>query len=67
MIKADNLKKRFGNTVALDDVSFEVQKGETFGLLGPNGAGKTTAIRLLCGLQSAIFWSIANYHPLTSP
>jgi ABC-2 type transport system ATP-binding protein len=50
MIKADNLKKRFGNTVALDDVSFEVKKGETFGLLGPNGAGKTTAIRLLCGL-----------------
>jgi ABC-2 type transport system ATP-binding protein len=50
MIKADNLKKRFGNTVALDDVSFEVQKGETFGLLGPNGAGKTTTIQLLCGL-----------------
>ena len=37
MIKADNLKKRFGNIVALDDVSFEVNKGETFGLLGPNG------------------------------
>jgi ABC-2 type transport system ATP-binding protein len=50
MIKADNLKKRFGNIVAVDDVSFEVQKGETFGLLGPNGAGKTTAIKLLCGL-----------------
>ncbi|MFZ0035109.1 MAG: ABC transporter ATP-binding protein [Sedimentisphaerales bacterium] len=50
MIKADNLKKRFGSTVALDNVSFEVQKGETFGLLGPNGAGKTTTIQLLCGL-----------------
>jgi ABC-2 type transport system ATP-binding protein len=50
MIKADNLKKRYGSTIALDDVSFEVQKGETFGLLGPNGAGKTTTIRLLCGL-----------------
>jgi ABC-2 type transport system ATP-binding protein len=50
MIKADNLKKRFGSTVALDDVSFEVQKGETFGLLGPNGAGKTTTIQVLCGL-----------------
>lgn len=50
MIKADNLKKRFGNTIALDDVSFMVNKGETFGLLGPNGAGKTTTIQLLCGL-----------------
>jgi ABC-2 type transport system ATP-binding protein len=50
MIKADGLKKRFESTVALDDVSFEVKKGETFGLLGPNGAGKTTTIQLLCGL-----------------
>ncbi|MBN1392275.1 MAG: ABC transporter ATP-binding protein [Sedimentisphaerales bacterium] len=50
MIKADNLKKRFGNTIALDDVSFVVNKGETFGLLGPNGAGKTTTIQILCGL-----------------
>jgi len=50
MIKAANLKKRYGNIVALDDVSFEVEKGETFGLLGPNGAGKTTTIQLLCGL-----------------
>jgi len=50
MIKADNLKKRYGDLVALDDVSFEVKRGETFGLLGPNGAGKTTTIQLLCGL-----------------
>ena len=50
MIKAENLKKHYGATVALDDVSFEIQKGQTFGLLGPNGAGKTTTIKLLCGL-----------------
>ena len=50
MITADNLEKRYGDVIALDGVSLEVQKGETFGLLGPNGAGKTTAIKLLCGL-----------------
>lgn len=50
MIKAENLKKQYGSTVAVADVSFEVQKGQTFGLLGPNGAGKTTTIKLLCGL-----------------
>jgi len=50
MIVVQNLYKSFGKVVALDDVSFEVKKGETFGLLGPNGAGKTTAINILCGL-----------------
>jgi ABC-2 type transport system ATP-binding protein len=50
MIKVQNLKKKYGNITALDDVSFEVGKGQTFGLLGPNGAGKTTAIKILCGL-----------------
>ena len=50
MIQVDNLSKRYGEIVALDDVSFEVSKGETFGLLGPNGAGKTTSIKILCGL-----------------
>jgi ABC-2 type transport system ATP-binding protein len=50
MIKAENLKKQYGNIVAVNDVSFEVSKAETFGLLGPNGAGKTTTIKLLCGL-----------------
>lgn len=50
MIKAENLKKSYGSTVAVDGVSFEVQKGQTLGLLGPNGAGKTTTIQMLCGL-----------------
>lgn len=44
-----NLAKRYGNIVALDNVSFNVNQGEVFGFLGPNGAGKTTTIRLLTG------------------
>jgi len=46
-IEVANLKKYFGKTHAVDDISFEVQKGEIFGFLGPNGTGKTTTIRCL--------------------
>ena len=53
MLLAANLTRRFGERVAVDDVSFQVAPGETYGLLGPNGAGKTTTIRLVCGLLSA--------------
>ena len=49
MIKADGLTKRFGNTTAVDHISFQVQKGEVFGLLGPNGAGKSTLGNVLIG------------------
>ena len=51
VIKADNLTKRFGEFVAVNEISFEVKKGEIFGFLGANGAGKTTAMRMLCGLS----------------
>jgi len=50
MIEVKNLIKRFGRFTAVDDVSFQVGKGEIFGLLGPNGAGKTTTIRCLLTL-----------------
>lgn len=50
MIKITNLTKKFGNIVAVNGVSLEVQSNEIFGLIGPDGAGKTTLIRLLCGL-----------------
>src|SRR3984893_6871225 len=49
-IAAEHLVRRFGNFTAVDDVSFEVQKGEIFGFLGPNGSGKTTVIKMLTGL-----------------
>ncbi len=47
VIQIDNLKKYFGQTKAVDGISFEVKKGEIFGFLGPNGAGKTTTIRCM--------------------
>lgn len=47
---ARGLTKRFGDFTAVDDVSFEVRRGEIFGFLGPNGAGKTTTIRMVLGL-----------------
>jgi len=52
IIKVENLVKKFGNFVANDHLTFEVNKGEIFGFLGANGAGKTTAIKILCGLSS---------------
>jgi len=51
VIKTEKLTKRFGDFVAVNEISFEVFKGEIFGFLGANGAGKTTAMRMLCGLS----------------
>jgi ABC-2 type transport system ATP-binding protein len=50
IIKVENLVKRFGELVAVDNISFNVVRGEIFGFLGPNGAGKTTTINILCTL-----------------
>lgn len=50
-IKADKITKRFGDFTAVNEISFEINKGEIFGFLGANGAGKTTAMRMLCGLS----------------
>ena len=51
IISASGIVKNFGSVTAVDGVSFDVYKGETYGLLGPNGAGKTTTMRLLSALS----------------
>jgi len=53
VVEVQDLVRTFGNSVAVDHVSFEVRRGETFGLLWPNGAGKSTTFRMLCGLLPA--------------
>ena len=51
VIHTEKLTKRFGDFIAVNEITFEVIKGEIFGFLGANGAGKTTAMRMLCGLS----------------
>jgi ABC-2 type transport system ATP-binding protein len=69
MIKAESLTKRYARTVAVDNISFEVEKGQIVGFLGPNGAGKTTTMRVLtCFLPpTAGKASIAGYDVLEHP
>jgi len=52
IVKVENLVKKYGDLVAVNDISFSVMEGEIFGFLGPNGAGKTTTISILCTLLS---------------
>ncbi len=51
IVQVEGLRKIYGTTVAVDEISFEVQEGEIFGMVGPNGAGKTTTIECLEGLR----------------
>lgn len=51
IIEIKGLTKKFGTFTAVDNISFDVKKGEIFGFLGANGAGKTTAMKILCGLS----------------
>lgn len=52
VIQVGGIRKTYGSTVAVDDVSFEVSDGEIFGLIGPNGAGKTTTMECIEGLRT---------------
>jgi len=49
-VRAEALTRRFGDFVAVDAISFEINAGEIWGFLGPNGSGKSTTIRMLCGV-----------------
>ena len=59
VIEVKNLRKRYGSTVAVRDVSFTVERGEIFGILGPNGAGKTTTVECIAGLRTPDSGSIS--------
>lgn len=58
LIKVDNLFKKYGNHVAVDHLSFEVEKGQIYGFLGPNGAGKTTTMNIMTGYLAATDGSV---------
>ncbi|MGP8244911.1 MAG: ABC transporter ATP-binding protein [Bryobacteraceae bacterium] len=69
MIKVEGLTKRYARTVAVDNISFEIEKGQIVGFLGPNGAGKTTTMRVLtCFLPPTLGTaSVAGYDVLENP
>lgn len=50
MLKIINLRKSYGNKLAVDNISFEVEKGDIYAFVGPNGAGKTTTLKSICGI-----------------
>ena len=69
MIKVENLTKKYGNHIAVNNLSFEVQKGQIYGFLGPNGAGKTTTMNMMTGYLAATSGTvtIGGYDISTQP
>ena len=66
ILDARNLRKQFKDLVAVDDVSFSIAEGETYGLLGPNGAGKTTSISMIAGLLERDGGEVGAGHEVTA-
>lgn len=68
-ITTSHLTKKFGNFVSVNDVTFDVKRGEIFGFLGSNGAGKTTTIRMLCGIlpPASGHGLVAGFDIITQP
>ena len=65
-IEVENLTKKFGELIAVNNISFEVEEGVMFGFLGPNGAGKTTTINMLCTLlEPTEGWALLNGHDVS--
>jgi ABC-2 type transport system ATP-binding protein len=66
VIEVDQLTKRYGDKLAVDGLSFSVERGEIFGILGPNGAGKTTTVEIIEGLRTADSGtvSVLGLHPV---
>ena len=69
MIKVENLTKAFGTKLAVNDISFTVERGEVLGFLGPNGAGKSTTMRMITGFipPTAGRITIGNYDVVENP
>ena len=71
MIETKQLTKRYGKTIAVDEVSFTVKPGQVTGFLGPNGAGKSTTMRMILGLDTPSCGEVLvdgkPYHQLTDP
>jgi ABC-2 type transport system ATP-binding protein len=67
LLRCTGLVRRFGERTAVDDVSFEIAQGETYGLLGPNGAGKTTTISMIAGILEPDAGTVEiDGHPVTA-
>src|SRR3954451_10454165 len=71
MIDVDHLSKRYGETLAVDDLSFKIRPGTVTGFLGPNGAGKSTTMRLIVGLDKPSAGTVTvdgrRYRDLAAP